>query len=248
MQQDEKVLEATIEALLGRVQDLKNSCQSFLMKLEQQQLSWPQVLDNFAVISGQVSTLIKVLKNDRTPVLRNLVVLPLLVQQEQDTDLQRVTEGRIHAFNHEVVPDHLRTKYEPEVEDKEKVLSATATKIPHDVAQRQIANLNSTLSRLIELIGTAREDWETDQASGSKSSTNVNADLPKLVGAVTFGKGLSSSTGSSGSSSSSHKSSSQGRHSLSSQRHTSSSGKSISAVKTELKNKVVNGSNPYPTK
>ena len=40
LKQDEKVLEATIEALLGRVQDLKNSCQSFLMKLEQQQLSW----------------------------------------------------------------------------------------------------------------------------------------------------------------------------------------------------------------
>ena len=35
-----------------------------------------------------MSTLIKVIKNDRTPVLRNLVVLPLLVQQEQDPDLQ----------------------------------------------------------------------------------------------------------------------------------------------------------------
>lgn len=37
---------------------------------------------------GQVSTLFKVIKNDRTPVLRNLVLLPLVVQQEPDADLQ----------------------------------------------------------------------------------------------------------------------------------------------------------------
>lgn len=39
-------------------------------------------------ILGQVSTLFKVIKNDRTPVLRNLVLLPLLVQQEVDVELQ----------------------------------------------------------------------------------------------------------------------------------------------------------------
>ncbi|CAB3983744.1 mediator of RNA polymerase II transcription subunit 8-like [Paramuricea clavata] len=243
--QEEKILETTIDALLNRVQDLKNSSQSFLMKIEQQQLTWPQVLDNFAVISGQVSTLFKVIKNDRTPVLRNLVLLPLVVQQEPDADLQKSTEGRIQAFNHEVVPDHLRTKYEPEVEDKESILSATASNMSSESTQRQIADFNATLSNLVEMIGTARDEWETDQSSASKSSTNINADVPKLVGAITYGKGLSSS---SSSGSSSHKSSSQGRHSSSQRSSTSSSGKVSSAVKTELKTKVLDANSPYGTK
>jgi len=31
-----------------------------------------------------------------------LVLLPLLVQQETDPDIQKATDGRIQAFNHEV--------------------------------------------------------------------------------------------------------------------------------------------------
>jgi len=52
--------------------------------------------------SGQVRTLTKLLKGDKTPVLRDLVLLPLLVQQEPDPDVHKATEGRIQAFNHEV--------------------------------------------------------------------------------------------------------------------------------------------------
>ena len=32
--------------------------------------------------------------------------------------------------------------------------------------QRQIADFNATLSSLIETIGAAREEWETEQSSG----------------------------------------------------------------------------------
>ena len=89
------------------------------------------------------------------------------------------------------VPDHLRTKYEPEVEDKESVLSATASNMSSEstqvyrgiranseqsdtififiifrLFQRQIADFNATLSNLVEMIGTARDEWETDQSSG----------------------------------------------------------------------------------
>ncbi|XP_046841708.1 mediator of RNA polymerase II transcription subunit 8-A-like isoform X2 [Xenia sp. Carnegie-2017] len=241
---DEKLLETTIEALLNRVQDLKNSCQTFLIKIEQQQLTWPQLLDNFAVISGQVSTLFKILKSDRTPVLRNLVLLPLLVQQETDTELQRISEGRIHAFNHEVVPDHLRTKYEPDVEEKEAALSEKTSAISDESTQRQISDFNAMLSHVLDMIGTMRDEWDADQVSAGKPSTAVNTDVSKLVGAVTYGKGLSSSS----SSSSSHKSSSQGRHSSSQRSSSNSSGKVSSSVKTDLKTKVIDAGSPYGAK
>lgn len=38
-------------------------------------------------------------------------------------------------FSHEVVPDHLRTKPDPEVEEQEKQLSTDAARIGTDVAQ-----------------------------------------------------------------------------------------------------------------
>lgn len=38
--------------------------------------------------TGQVNTLTKLLKNEKTPFFRNLVLLPLLVQQETDPDIQ----------------------------------------------------------------------------------------------------------------------------------------------------------------
>lgn len=49
--------------------------------------------------------------------------------------LQRQTEGRVPVFSHEVVPDHLRTKPDPEVEEQEKQLTTDAARIGGDAAQ-----------------------------------------------------------------------------------------------------------------
>ena len=43
---------------------------------------------NYYCETGQVNTLTKLLKNEKTPFFRNLVLLPLLVQQETDPDIQ----------------------------------------------------------------------------------------------------------------------------------------------------------------
>lgn len=48
---------------------------------------------------------------------------------------QKLTEQRVPVFSHEIVPDHLRTKPDPEVEEQEKHLSAEAARIGLDVAQ-----------------------------------------------------------------------------------------------------------------
>ncbi|KAJ7386492.1 mediator of RNA polymerase II transcription subunit 8 [Desmophyllum pertusum] len=188
--QDEKLIEVSLEAVTSRVQELKESTQAFLAKLEHEQLSWPSVLDNYALLSGQVNTLTKLLKNEKTPFFRNLVLLPLLVQQEPDPDIQKATDGRVQAFNHEVVPDYLRTKYDPEIEASEQKLEAMAASVPPDQAQRQIATLNELATNLIDTITSAREDWEGEQSAASRSSSTVNPDLNTLVTAVTFGKGL----------------------------------------------------------
>ena len=48
----------------------------------------PTVLDNFALISGQISTLNRYLKGDKTPTLRNYVLLPLVLAHEPDAELE----------------------------------------------------------------------------------------------------------------------------------------------------------------
>jgi len=57
MQREEKQQDAALEAIIMRVNDLKNSIGSMLVKLEHEYetLNWPTFLDNFALMSGHVS-------------------------------------------------------------------------------------------------------------------------------------------------------------------------------------------------
>lgn len=57
-QREEKQLEATIQAILNRVNDLKTAIQSLITKLETEYetINWPTFLDNYAILSGHVST------------------------------------------------------------------------------------------------------------------------------------------------------------------------------------------------
>ena len=47
-----------------------------------------KLIINKLFLTGQINTLTKLLKNEKTPLFRNLVLLPLLVQQEADQDIQ----------------------------------------------------------------------------------------------------------------------------------------------------------------
>lgn len=54
----------------------------------------PSVLDNFALLSGQLNTINKLLKNEKTPSFRNQVIIPLLLSQDRDEDL---AVGIVHS-------------------------------------------------------------------------------------------------------------------------------------------------------
>ncbi|XP_048869551.1 mediator of RNA polymerase II transcription subunit 8 [Brienomyrus brachyistius] len=192
-QREEKQLEASIDSLISRVAQLKNSLHNFIFKLENEydRLTWPSVLDNFALLSGQLNTINKLLKNEKTPSLRNQVIIPLLLSQDRDEELAKLTELRVPVFSHEIVPDHLRTKPDPEVEEQEKQLSAEAARIGLDVAQKHIQALNKICSNLLEKLNNPREDRETESAAARQNKPFFNpADTTALVAAVGFGKGL----------------------------------------------------------
>ncbi|XP_043317560.1 mediator of RNA polymerase II transcription subunit 8 isoform X4 [Cervus elaphus] len=177
MQREEKQLEASLDALLSQVADLKNSLGSFIYKLENEydRLTWPSVLDSFALLSGQLNTLNKVLKHEKTPLFRNQVIIPLVLSPDRDEDLMRQTEGRVPVFSHEVVPDHLRTKPDPEVEEQEKQLTTDAARIGADAAQKQIQSLNKMCSNLLEKINKEERESESGGKMPSGIKTNIKS-------------------------------------------------------------------------
>ncbi|XP_017289205.1 mediator of RNA polymerase II transcription subunit 8 isoform X1 [Kryptolebias marmoratus] len=193
-QREEKQLEASMDSLISLVDHVKNALQSFIYKLENEyeRLTWPNVLDNFALLSGQLNTINKLLKNEKTPSFRSQVIIPLLLSPDRDEELAKLTEQRVPVFSHEIVPDYLRTKPDPEVEEQEKQLSTEAARIGPDVAQKQIQTLNKMCSNLLEKLNNPREDRDAESAASRQNKAFFNAgDTNALVAAVAFGKGLS---------------------------------------------------------
>ncbi|XP_071984553.1 mediator of RNA polymerase II transcription subunit 8 [Engystomops pustulosus] len=192
MQREEKQLETSLETLIAQVADLKNSLGGFIYKLENEyeHLTWPSVLDSFALLSGQLNTLNKVLKNEKTPLLKNQVIIPLVLSPDRDEEVTRLTEGRVPVFSHEVVPDHLRTKPDPDVEEQEKQLSAEASRITPEAAQKQVQTMNKLCNNLLEKLIKEERESEVGNLRQNKPTYNP-ADTNALVVAVAFGKGLS---------------------------------------------------------
>jgi len=70
MQREEKQLEMALDAILARVNDLKVSISNMIVKLEMEHetLNWPSFLDNFALISGQVTYIYNQLRDLSKPI------------------------------------------------------------------------------------------------------------------------------------------------------------------------------------
>lgn len=78
-------------------------------------------------------------------------MLPLILNPEREEELLRLTEGRVPAFTHDLVPDYLRTKQEPDVEHKLIQLEHKAASLSYDAAQVSTSKL-TRLDLYFELV------------------------------------------------------------------------------------------------
>ena len=140
-----------MDTLISRCQELKQSIAAFIIKLETEYdlMNWQSFLDNFALISGQINNMMKVIKSDRTPAYRNRIVLPLLLSPDHDEELFKLTEGRVAMFNHDMCPDYLRTKPIPEIEAIEKRTTDKMAKIPPENVSKMINNHNKIVNKML---------------------------------------------------------------------------------------------------
>jgi len=192
MQKEERQLDKGLEDVIMRINELRNSINTFILKLENEYmtLNWLNVLDNFALLSGQVNMINKQLKNDKMPALRNLTLFPLKLSPNRDPELERLTEGRVAIFSHDVAPLYLRTKPDPEIEDKVNLLSEKSNKLTSDNLQKLTVSLNRHCGQAAEHIRTFRESMDNDVQKHSLPQLSSPADTNALIAAVVFGKGL----------------------------------------------------------
>ncbi|XP_065221280.1 mediator of RNA polymerase II transcription subunit 8 [Planococcus citri] len=197
MQREEKQIDISVEAIVTKLSDLKNQLHALLFKIEHENesLTWPNILDNFLLISGQFTAISKMLAPDKTPPLRNLTVLPLLLSQDKDEELLQLTERRIPAFSHEIVPDYLRTKLDPDIDMKIQQFQNKAAQLANEPSQKQITAFTKVLNHVLDTINKSREEWESE--AGSRGGIGQSSSIPDthtLVSVVSMGKGLKQMT------------------------------------------------------
>ena len=83
-------LDNTLEAMIQRANDIKQSITQFLYKLdhEHETLTWPSVLDSFALLSSQINSFHKLLAHDRTAPLKSYVFVPIQLNPDRDIELE----------------------------------------------------------------------------------------------------------------------------------------------------------------
>jgi mediator of RNA polymerase II transcription subunit 8 len=154
MQREEKQMEVFLDTAISRLNDLKNTIQNMVIKLEMEgeQMNYPAFLDSFAVISGHLTSLSKLLGHEMSPPLRNLTVLPLLLSMDRDENLLQMTEGRIPQFSHDLCPNYLRTKPEPVAENRMALHEAKASALLNETAMKQVAQYTKVITHIHELV------------------------------------------------------------------------------------------------
>lgn len=186
---DEKVLDTSVEDLVSRARELKSALEQFLMKIEREHsnLTWPTVLDSFALLSGQMSSLFNLLQSEKIAPLQNYPVIPLRLSQDDDPFLQNLTEMRLMSLNHAVVPDYLRTKAIPEVEQTEKQMSQDG----NATSDTAVKTFNKLCDRTLDKLKQLQMTRSDPQLKGIKPTFNQN-DTIQLIAAVNYGKEIAS--------------------------------------------------------
>ncbi|XP_067936367.1 mediator of RNA polymerase II transcription subunit 8-A-like [Watersipora subatra] len=189
---EEIKLEQSLDSMIQQVNEIKASINQFLYKLdhEHETLSWPSVLDSFALLSSQINSFHKMLASDRLAPLKNYVFVPIQLNPDRDVALEKLTENRMSAFNHEVVPDYLRTKQEIDVEQKIKSVSDKTSILTTDATTKQINALNKSTSSLCTHIQSKRDDHRSEEGQRRIPESYSKQDTKALVAATAHGKGL----------------------------------------------------------
>lgn len=195
MDREDRQLPLILDSAISKLTDAKNSLATLLFKLENEAnfdaMTWPSALDSFATISSQINVVMRFLRGDNTPNLRNRILLPLQLNPERDEALAKLTENRVQAFNHEMVPAYLRTKNEPEIEEQEKSIRSKVNSSSSELP-KLVGPTNKGVMAALDAVKSYKEQLETDPTLGrtGHQQTHSTQDTNSIIAAIMVGKGL----------------------------------------------------------
>jgi mediator of RNA polymerase II transcription subunit 8 len=191
-EREAKQLEAASEALGGRVADVKSSLGQLILRLEKDPtLNWHSFLDSYALVSGQMNSLLKTMRGEKTPSLRKYITLPLLLSPDRDEELLKITDHRVTTFSHDLIPDYLRTRPDPELEARHLTHEARASSTTQDQQGKQLTVMDKVTRDTLKLITREREEMEAKSAGRAEQErTHSLEDTAALLAAINHGKGL----------------------------------------------------------
>jgi len=191
-EREAKQLEAATEALGGRVTDIKSALGQLILKLETDPtLNWHSFLDSYALISGQMNSLLKQMRHEKTPSLKKYITLPLLLSPDRDEELLKITEHRVQTFSHDLIPDYLRTRPDPEIENRHQSYETRAAGVTQDQQSKQLTVMDKITRDTLKLITREREEMESKSAGRAEQEKSHSVeDTGALLAAINHGKGL----------------------------------------------------------
>eukprot|EP00731_Ephydatia_muelleri_P018049 Em0011g89a len=179
-----------VTAILTKVQGAKSTLSSFIGKMEIEQLTWPSVLESFAALSGQMSTVMKQLANEKTPPLHNRLFLPLQVSSDRDAELEKTTEGRVPILHHEIVPHYLRTKLDLDLEAKLREQADDGNARESAAMTKEISRFNEILIAALERVKEAKDEQEDQKPKSGVFQPTSTEETRKLTAMYLGGVGL----------------------------------------------------------
>ncbi|CAH8504252.1 unnamed protein product [Schistosoma rodhaini] len=195
MQIAEKRQLENVNTLYTAIHKLKQKIQDLVIKAETQgdQCDWPRYLSTLALCASELSEIRKILESDRFSNEHTLVLTPMLLNPEQDTNLAKITEERLSLFNHDTVPQYLRTKLDPKVESECASQSTRAAGIPSEQVNKLINLSNRAIDCSLKEVNLLKQDLEADFSDRqNKISSNLD-DLTTLINIISHKKGPNTS-------------------------------------------------------
>ena len=136
------------------------------------------------------------MKHEKTPSLKKYVTLPLLLSPDRDEELLKITEHRVQTFSHDLIPDYLRTRPDPDIETKHQAYEQRAAGVVTDTQSKQLGVMEKITRDTLKLITRDREEMDAKSAGRNEQEKSQSMeDTSALLAAINHGKGLKAVTG-----------------------------------------------------